>query len=57
MPNKIDVEIQEKNKSYPIYMDTNPLDELMGRILSDLDYPKYLEIGRASVGKECSERC
>ena len=51
MPNKIDVEIQEKNKSYPIYMDTNPLDELMGRILSDLDYPKYLVVMSEKVHK------
>lgn len=51
MPNKIDVEIQEKNKSYPIYMDTNPLDELMERILSDLDYPKYLVVMSEKVHK------
>lgn len=51
MPKKIDVEIQEKNKSYPIFMDTNPIDELVCRILSDLDYPKYLVVMSEKVHK------
>lgn len=45
MPNKIDVEIAEKQKTYPIYIDTDSLTDLKDRILEDFNYPtKFLAV-------------
>ena len=51
MPNKIEVEIQEKTKSYPIYIDTEPVESLKDRILKDFDYPKFLVVISEKVYK------
>ena len=51
MPNKIEVEIQEKQKSYPIYMDTDPVEDLKNRILKDFKFSKYLVVISEKVYK------
>lgn len=51
MSNKIDVEIEEKKKSYPIYIDTDPISDLKERILKDLDNPKFLAVISEKVYK------
>lgn len=51
MPNKIEVEIVEKKKSYPIYIDTDPINELRERILKDFGYPKFLVVISEKVYK------
>lgn len=44
MANKIDVEITEKNKQYPIYINSDPIDELKLRIMDDFGYPKFVVV-------------
>ena len=44
MPNKVEVEIEEKSKSYPIYIDSDPVEELKSRILKDFNSQKYLAV-------------
>ncbi|MBR2525851.1 3-dehydroquinate synthase [bacterium] len=51
MPNKIDVEIEEKHKSYPIYMDTEPIEDLKERIIKDFDLKNYLVVISEKVYK------
>ena len=38
MPNKIEVEIKEKNKFYPIYMDMEHIENLRERIFKDFEF-------------------
>ena len=51
MMNKIEVEIQQKNLSYPIYMDSNPISELKDKILKDYKYTKFLAVISEKVYK------
>ena len=51
MPNKIDVEIQEKNQYYPIHIDFEPINELKDRIFKDFDFPKYVVVISEKVYK------
>ena len=51
MPNKIEVEIEEKKKSYPIYMDTDSIRDLKERILKDFELTKYLVVISEKVYK------
>lgn len=51
MPNKIDVEIEEKRKSYPIYMDSEPFEDLKERIIKEFDLKKYLVVISEKVYK------
>lgn len=44
MTDKINVEIEEQPTKYPIYIDSDPIDELKTRILNEFDYPKYLVV-------------
>ena len=53
MPNKIEVEIKEKSKFYPIYMDCEPVENLKERILKDFSFKvsKYLVVISEKVYK------
>lgn len=51
MPNKIDVEIPEKNQYYPIYTNSEPVDELKDKIFKDFDFPKYVVVISEKVNK------
>lgn len=51
MPNKIDVEIEEKHKIYPIYIDTDSLEDLKERIIKEFDLKKYLVVISEKVYK------
>lgn len=51
MPSKIEVEIEGKTKSYPIYTDIDPVEDLKERILKDFDYPKFLVVISEKVYK------
>ncbi len=51
MPNKIEVEIQEKQKTYPIYIDNEPIENLKSRILNDFKFSKYLVVISEKVYK------
>ncbi|MGN1124966.1 MAG: 3-dehydroquinate synthase [Candidatus Gastranaerophilaceae bacterium] len=51
MPNKIDVEIKEKDFSYPIYMDSNPITDLKSKILNDYKCSKFLAVISEKVYK------
>lgn len=44
MPNKIDVCIEEKQKTYPIHFDSEPVKDLKNKILKDFGFKKYLVI-------------
>ena len=51
MPNKIDVEIEEKRKSYPINIDSDNVENLKNKILKDFNFSKYLVVISEKVYK------
>ncbi len=51
MPNKIEVEIEERKKTYPIYMDTDSIEDLKSRIINDFNLKKYLVVISEKVYK------
>ena len=51
MPNKIEVEIEEKLKTSPIYMDSEPIEDLKKRILDEFDLKNYLVVISEKVYK------
>ncbi len=51
MANKINIEINEKTKSYPIYINSDLIDELKTRILGDFNYPKFVVVISEKVYK------
>ena len=51
MPNKIEVEIEEKRKYYPIYTDSDSIEDLKERIIKEFDLKKYLVVISEKVYK------
>lgn len=51
MSDKVNVKIEGKQKSYPIYIDTDPIDEIKDRIMQSIDFQNFLVVMSEKVYK------